>query len=904
MMQLDKLRKFLGRRARRTLVIGGLGAAMVATGGSLGGIALAAHVGGPPGPPGPPSPPSVSSTLHLPVQNLAEISPSAGQTMTGIGASGAWWPRDARYFPKSVQQEIGKMLFSRSGLHLSVWRFYIGGGGYGVDQPVPGESETGPLDRGQPGFYVGPDLYNWHAEVGERTFLKMAVHYHVPNLIAMSYSAPWPWTTNHRSCGGQIIAKDIPKYAAYLTKVVDHFHAEGINFSYVSPMNEPDDAFGSNSGCAQEGMIVPGSERGVLVEDLAKDLQANAPWAKVIAPDDVSTTRFVQSVPKWMKTVPKQDYPAALTYHGYNFPGPSEDRQVHQVGKDFDLPTWLTEICCENSVNGQYGAQYDPTIKSGLWLATFMYQALRYAHDSSFQWWVALSAAMGCDPSKHPSCATTIHTNQDTYNDGLVYYDPYFAKDHDYTLYPTKRFYVLGNYSRYVRPGDVEHNVSGAPAGTHLIAFASPHGHHWSVVAINTTSSSTIPVNLEVPCSAGALRPDGAIRTSATDSLSPVAGATIGSEGLVHVVLPPESITTYGFRAGGPGPNPGPAHVRTCLVPGASLQLAASPSIVGEGQTTTLSVTLTNDTGASISDASIVPMLPSGWTETPSGATGTASVASGGTLVRTFLVKAPSSGLQPGSATLAAQAEYSSVVSEHGTSLGPPGGPPGPPGGAMATVGEVTSVIAGSTSVKIPYPSLAAAYNNTAVTSNDDVVPHKPLLGFDGHGTTFSEQGFAANGVEAGKPVSADGLTFTWPDVPAGQRDDVVAGGQVIQLSGSGSELAFLTAANNSALSGTGTIVYTDGTTQSFTMDVGNFWYPAGQDGNPNNIQVASSFANYPTGTSEGTSYQHTVYVFATTVPINPDKQLAAVILPDVNGGTVAGYTAAIHIFALSVVKS
>jgi Beta-galactosidase jelly roll domain len=60
-----------------------------------------------------------------------------------------------------------------------------------------------------------------------------------------------------------------------------------------------------------------------------------------------------------------------------------------------------------------------------------------------------------------------------------------------------------------------------------------------------------------------------------------------------------------------------------------------------------------------------------------------------------------------------------------------------------------------------------------------------------------------------------------------------------------------LLAANNSPESGTGTIYYTDGSTQSFTLDEGNFWYPEDQDGNPVNLQVAGvDYANYPTGSS------------------------------------------------------
>jgi hypothetical protein len=122
-----------------------------------------------------------------------------------------------------------------------------------------------------------------------------------------------------------------------------------------------------------------------------------------------------------------------------------------------------------------------------------------------------------------------------------------------------------------------------------------------------------------------------------------------------------------------------------------------------------------------------------------------------------------------------------------------------------------------------------------------------------------------------------------------------MAQGQTISVSGSGSTLGFLTAANNSPESGTGTIYYTDGTTSKFSLDVGNFWDASGQGGNPANTQVAAvNYANYPSGSSG-----HTVYLFAATVPLDASKTVEAVTLPSL--GNVAGYNAALHIFAVTV---
>ena len=65
---------------------------------------------------------------------------------------------------------------------------------------------------------------------------------------------------------------------------------------------------------------------------------------------------------------------------------------------------------------------------------------------------------------------------------------------------------------------------------------------------------------------------------------------------------------------------------------------------------------------------------------------------------------------------------------------------------------------------------------------------------------------------------------------------------------------------------------------------------------NPFQTQVAAvNYANYPTGSSG-----HTVYVFGVTVPVDASKTVQAVVLPKVNG-SVAGYQAALHIFAMGL---
>jgi beta-galactosidase GanA len=300
--------------------------------------------------------------------------------------------------------------------------------------------------------------------------------------------------------------------------------------------------------------------------------------------------------------------------------------------------------------------------------------------------------------------------------------------------------------------------------------------------------------------------------------------------------------------------------------PGApTLGLATARTLAQPGQPFTVNAVLTDTSVKPLTDAALTLHAPSGWTVSRA-STNLGTVPPGVSRRVSFTVTPPTSGLTPGAVALAAVATYN--------------------GGHTQQAGVT---------VQVPYASLGQSFNNSGITDDANPNPGPGFEGFDGAGTTYSAQGLAAAGLSPGAGVSADGLSFTWPNVPPAQPDNTMAEGQIVDVSGHGSKLGFLTATNNSPLSGAGVIYYTDGTTQSYSLNVGNFWYAAGTNGNPPNTQVASvNYANYPTGSSG-----HTIYVFETSVPINPAKTVEAVMLPPLS--SVSGYQPALHVFALAV---
>lgn len=184
------------------------------------------------------------------------------------------------------------------------------------------------------------------------------------------------------------------------------------------------------------------------------------------------------------------------------------------------------------------------------------------------------------------------------------------------------------------------------------------------------------------------------------------------------------------------------------------------------------------------------------------------------------------------------------------------------------------------TNITVPYSSLSAAFNNTGISDNSDI----SAANLDGNGYSYSAQALAAVGIKPGATVKSNNFSFTWPNVQAGKPDNVQTEGQVI-ASGSGSELGFLGAGTFGTQSGKGTITYTDGTTQQFTLALSDWYSNKAADGDT--LVATASDWNYPSG---GIG-DHKVSVYATSVPLKSGKKIASVTLPN---------NSDLHIFALA----
>jgi len=204
---------------------------------------------------------------------------------------------------------------------------------------------------------------------------------------------------------------------------------------------------------------------------------------------------------------------------------------------------------------------------------------------------------------------------------------------------------------------------------------------------------------------------------------------------------------------------------------------------------------------------------------------------------------------------------------------------------------------AAALTVRIPYASAQAAFDSNAISDDSNIA----AANFDGDGNSYSQEALSGAGLAPGETVTVGQTELQWPDVAAGTADSVLTDGQTIQIASTAgaTQLVFLGASSGNDESGTGTIFYTDGTMQTYTLTLDD-WFN-NPDSAMDNIVATASYINDSTGSGNNGVVgrrSHNARVFSVSIPLTAGKTVSAVTLPMV--ATLPGVFP-MHIFALGV---
>lgn len=439
----------------------------------------------------------ITSSLAINGQNTIHINVAEKhQTIRGIGASDAWNVDPVgKYWSNAVKEDLAQKLFSTAnspngqplGIGLSRWRFNIGGGSLeqgdasNIDQP----------ERRAELFLNADGTYDWSKQAGQQWFLNKAKEHGVEHLVAFVNSPPRFYTksgrANSNDYGGStnLKAEHFEDYVQFLVEVLKHFDQEGLPFSQISPLNEPQypwlEGQEGTPWTNEEIKELTGKLNAALL-DQNLDVQillAEAESYRVLYEDNTKYNQTDNQINSFFD-------PASALYLGHLgqlSPGiaahaywtDTSDEEIIKVRKNAaaraaekGIELYQTEYCLLSN-------DYDNYLSNAIFLGKMIHADLAIAGVSIYDYWTALERERWSQKNRF-----YLIRLQPTGGD-------YGSLEEGGTITVNKNLWVLGNFSRFIRPGYQRVATGNAEnlSGVMSSAYLAPDHSKLVVVHVN-----------------------------------------------------------------------------------------------------------------------------------------------------------------------------------------------------------------------------------------------------------------------------------------------------------------------------------------------------------------------------------------------------------------------------------
>ena len=442
---------------------------------------------------------SSNATLVVPSASLpqfqATLIPNQAlvDSFDGWGVSLCWWANVCGGYGN--RETYASLAFTTLGLNIA--RYNIGGG------ENPGISNTMQYRAQMPGFEPTNGVWNWNADQNQRWMLKRAIALGVNHVYAFANSPPWWMTVSGSVTGSADGTSDNLQtgyentFAQYLSMVVSNLTVvDGVKFDAVTPMNEPTGSWWK-LGNWQEGCHMEASQQNRVVNDLRNNLTSCGLVTGIGASEDTDEQDTINSVGAY--DAAGQANVTLIASHTYGANNPSG---LQNFAASLRKPLWISE--------------YGDGDGSGMTMAQRIHDDITQTGTRAWTYWQLVDGVSGW---------------------ALVYNPEDGSGNTNYWF--NEKFYVLWQFSHFIRPGFQILNVSDA--GQSLAAY-DPANHNLIVVAINvSTNALNTTYNLGAFSSTG--NQVSRWRTSASEYGNPLAMLAIASQQFI-AYLAPQSVTT------------------------------------------------------------------------------------------------------------------------------------------------------------------------------------------------------------------------------------------------------------------------------------------------------------------------------------------------------------------------
>ena len=466
-----------------------------------------------------------------------------GGIFEGWGTSLCWWANRIGYSDTLSRLAAEAFCDPEKGLGLNILRFNIGGG------DDPSHDHIRRTDSMMPGYWKNPRRdevsgswtweYDWTQDANQRNVLSHCMEVYGQDLIteAFSNSPPYFMTNSGCSSGAETASMNNLRddaygdFAQYLADVAEHFSQEwGITFQSLSPMNEPDTAYWQALSPKQEGChFDPGASQSRILEAAAEKLEEKGLAGILIAgTDETGIGAQARSLSRLSEEA--LAVISRVDTHAYNGSG---REQLRRMALDLGKNLWMSEVDGGETTGGSAGE-----MGAGLWLAREILADLNELNPSAWILWQVIDSHISRDGYLGRKDTGMVDTRGGYWGTAVA--------DHDREqLILTMKYYVYGQFTRYIRPG-----CRLIPTGGGTVAAEDPQRRRLVLVAVNEGGSEKL---LQADLSAyGAAAAPGAdiqmIRTSGGmargEHWAELPGPALG-EGGFSASLAPYSVTTF-----------------------------------------------------------------------------------------------------------------------------------------------------------------------------------------------------------------------------------------------------------------------------------------------------------------------------------------------------------------------
>ena len=459
---------------------------------------------------------TLNAVESLPKASVTIDTSKREQTIQDFGSSDCWSAEFVSdYFSETEKMKAAKWLFSRGmdndgnpeGIGLSCWRVNVGAGSASQGDDSNIEEEIHRTEC----FLCEDGTYDWTRCDGQQWFMRQAKEYGVGNFVLFSNSPPIYYTKSGKAnTNGQTLTCNLKstyfdEFAEFLATTAQHFADEGYNITYISPVNEPQ--YDWKDG--QEGAPWENTDIRKLARELDKSISSRQLTTKILIPEAGSwynlyagtnahankqvdaffkrsnTTTYVGGLASVAKAVAGHSYWSVGTNETLKEVRETARAKAQEYGVDIIQTEW-SMLDDAPSVDAGFTGNYGTASKMdiALYMAKVIYSDLAYGNMISWSYWTAFSQEKWGHKNRfhlirlNATTDTGEESNADIKLGGILTAD--------------KNLWVLGNYSRFIRPGYQRVQVEGADEMNALMgtAWLSPEADTLVAVFVNMDKGS------------------------------------------------------------------------------------------------------------------------------------------------------------------------------------------------------------------------------------------------------------------------------------------------------------------------------------------------------------------------------------------------------------------------------